>query len=138
MKARIFFISGGLVALSFISGLSSCTKNKGIPGLTSNNKPDTLITGMVSYRNDIVPLMVKYCYGVDGQNCHVSNTNIGANGNFENFDGLKAKVDNGSIESRVLAPDADMPPSYSTGPKPMTANEIEVIRTWVEQGAPNN
>ena len=92
----------------------------------------------VSYLNDIRPILMTYCFGTGPQRCHVTNTNQGANGDFTTYAGIKAKADNGSLEARVLNPLGGMPPSYTTGPIPVTEEDKLKIRYWIDAGAPNN
>ncbi len=116
----------------------ACTKNnkEDLTNNDGNNGGDT-VTDTVYYASDIKPMMVTYCLGVDGQGCHVSVSTTGANGNFENYAGLKAKVNNGSIKRRVFD-SPDMPPNYSTGPTAMTAADLAKFKAWVNQGALDN
>lgn len=106
----------------------SCTSDKGeVP------KPITT----VSYQTDIKPIIQTYCNGQGGQSCHVTPSNQGAPGDFSTYAGLKAKVDNGTIQSRVFNL-KDMPPTYSNGPTALTAEDLETFKTWVNNGAPEN
>ena len=91
----------------------------------------------VSYASDIVPIMQTYCYGENGQSCHVTVSNTGAPGDFTLYEGLKEKVDNNSITARVFNL-KDMPPTYSNGPTALTAEALETFRAWVNDGAQNN
>jgi hypothetical protein len=93
---------------------------------------------VVSYQTDIHPLMVLYCYGQGNQACHVAASNQGANGDFTNYAGLKAKVDNGSIQSRVINANGGMPPSYSNGPQHLAAADRQKLMSWMSTGALNN
>ncbi len=120
---RLFFLA--LVTLCY---LQSCTSDKGeVP------KPVTV----VSYQTDIKPIIHTYCYGDGGQNCHVTPSNQGAPGDFSMYAELKAKVDNGTIQSRVFTL-KDMPPTYSNGPTAMTTDDLEKFKAWVNAGALNN
>ena len=102
-------------------------------------KPDTVQdTVKISYVKDIHPIIVKYCYGTGSQTCHVTPSNQGANGDYTTYAGLKAKVNNGSLVSRVLKPNGGMPPTYSSGPQVLTATELADIQSWINEGAPNN
>jgi hypothetical protein len=95
-------------------------------------------TSQISYQTDIKPFLTLYCLGQGNQACHVSHSNQGANGDFTTYAGLKAKVDNGSIQSRVLNANGGMPPSYSSGPTHLTAADKQKLLSWVSQGALNN
>ena len=50
--------------------------------------------------------------------------------------GIKAKVDNNSLLDRAVT-SANMPPSNSAGPDP-TAAQRNMIKCWIEDGAPDN
>lgn len=91
----------------------------------------------VSYANDIFPIVQTHCFGTGGQSCHVTNSNMGSNGDYTTYAGLKAKVDNGSLQIRALTPGGGMPPSYSNGPQ-LGAEDLRKLRVWVANGAPNN
>lgn len=121
-----FFVYATLVSFLFL--MQACTYYKG-------EVPQPIKT--VSYTTDIVPIMQIYCYGENGQSCHVTVSNTGAPGDFTSYAGLKEKVDNNSITSRVFNL-KDMPPTYSNGPTAMTSEHLEAFRAWVNDGAPNN
>lgn len=79
----------------------------------------------VSYEFHIEPIVSASCAT---PNCHVSGGN--ANGNFETYDGVLAKVNNGSFEEEVIISQS-MPPS---GPLPDC--QLQLIEAWLSQGAP--
>ncbi len=137
-RQHLFMVCGiGILALSVVF---SCTKDKGLPE-TANNEPiDSSRLDSVGYAKDIQPMMVKYCLQFGQQTCHVSPSSEFANGIFDNYQGLKDKVDNGSIMARVLTPGAPnpMPPANTQGPQSLTATDLAVLRKWVDNGAPNN
>jgi hypothetical protein len=61
--------------------------------------------------------------------CHNSGSN---NGDFTSYAGVKVKVDNGSLDRRVLT-DKNMPPSGA-----LSLDNRKKIKCWIENGAPNN
>lgn len=81
----------------------------------------------VSFTEDVFPIIQGNC-AITG--CHVA----GGTGNdiFESYAQIKDKVDNGSLEFRVLEA-KNMPP---TSPLPDCSRAI--IRSWIDAGAPNN
>lgn len=81
----------------------------------------------VSYSADIEPIIQMSCATTA---CHVQGGF--ANGVFEDYTGVKAKVDNGSFRQRVLV-DKDMPPGGSLSDK-----DLAIIKAWLDNGAPNN
>ena len=81
----------------------------------------------VSYSNDVFPIIQMSCATTE---CHSQGGF--ANGIFENYDGLKAKVENGSLRQRVLV-DKDMPLGGS-----LSDEELAILEAWIDNGAPNN
>jgi hypothetical protein len=86
----------------------------------------------VSYTMDIVPIINETC-ALSG--CHVSGGS--GNGDFSTYAGLKAKADNGSLESRALI-QMNMPPSNSSGPTSLSDSQKLIIACWIQDGAPEN
>ncbi len=84
-------------------------------------------TNNASFVDEILPIIRTSC-AVTG--CHVQGGN--GNGIFENYNQIKAKVDNGSFRDRVIV-QRDMPPS-----QPLGDCELDHIRQWLDDGAPNN
>jgi hypothetical protein len=80
----------------------------------------------VSYQNDIAPLISASCAS---SGCHVQGSNSVI---FENYNNVKAKVDDGSFVQRVLV-NGDMPPGT-----PLTDCQIAFIQQWIDNGAPND
>lgn len=101
----------------------SCYKDKE-DLLYGNSNCDTTT---VSFATDILPIIQNSCATVG---CHV----MGGSGNglFENYNQVKAKVDNGSFRQRVIVT-KDMPPS-----SPLSDCQIQHITKWLDNGAPNN
>jgi hypothetical protein len=79
----------------------------------------------VTYTNDVYPIIHTNCV-VPG--CH----GAGATWDYTTYAGLKAKVDNGSFEQRVI-----IQRSMPDGP-PLSAQEIDILKCWLLDGAPNN
>lgn len=92
--------------------------------------PITEIT-VVSFSVDVNPIIQANC-ATSG--CHVPR-GIGP-GTYESYAKIKAAVDNPnnnkSLGNRVVV-QMDMPQS---GPLPQS--QINIIKTWIDQGAPNN
>lgn len=88
---------------------------------------NTCDTVGVSFSNDIMPIIQGNCATIG---CHVQGGT--GNGIFENYAGVKAKVDNGSLKSRVLV-QKNMPPS-----QPLGDCSMSLISAWINAGAPNN
>jgi hypothetical protein len=80
----------------------------------------------VSYANEIFPIIQGNC-SITG--CHIA----GGNGMLlENYNNVKAYVDNGSL-LEVVVTSQTMPPS-----QPLTSCQIEQVESWINAGAPNN
>lgn len=80
--------------------------------------PATLV-----YATDVAPIIANSC-GTAG--CHVTGgTGIG---NFETYEGVKAKVDDGSFENRTFV-QKNMPPT------PLNTCDLELLQAWVAAGA---
>ena len=81
----------------------------------------------VSFSNQIFPIIQGNCSSLGG--CHVA----GGNGMlFENYNNVKAKVDDGSLLEQVVNAQT-MPPSF-----PLTGCQIQQLDSWINAGAPNN
>ncbi|MFY9308839.1 MAG: hypothetical protein WAQ28_07300 [Bacteroidia bacterium] len=117
-----------LLFLAAFCYLQSCTSDKG-------EVPKPVKT--VSYQTDVKPIIQTYCYGQGGQNCHVTPSNQGAPGDFSTYAAIKEKVDNNTFQSRVFNL-KDMPPTYSNGPTALTAEDLETLKAWVNDGAQDN
>lgn len=116
-----------------VAGFNSCTYDNG-----NMVYPSAIANMDISYMNDIKPIMATYCFGLGNQQCHVSNTNQGALGDFTTYAGLKVKVDNGTLKLRAINPAGGMPPTYSTGPFPVSDPDKIKIQKWIDAGAPDN
>ncbi len=80
----------------------------------------------VSYTNVIVPIIQGNCATTG---CHVA----GGNGILlENYNSVKAKVDNGTMLELVVN-SKTMPPSL-----PLTGCQVQQVESWINAGAPNN
>lgn len=84
-------------------------------------------TTSVSFSVDIMPILSTSCATVG---CHVQGGS--GNGLFENYNQVKAKIDNGSFQQRVTV-QRDMPPST-----PLTDCQIKHIEQWILDGSLNN
>ncbi|MES2141186.1 MAG: hypothetical protein V4511_15875 [Bacteroidota bacterium] len=127
MKHSIFYL--WLMLLVTFCYLQSCTYDKGDLPIPIKTAP---------YQTAIKPILITYCYGQGTQTCHVTVSNQGAPGDFTTYAGIKAKVDNGTIQSRVLTSGGGMPPTYSSGPTALSSEDLEKLKTWVNNGAQDN
>jgi hypothetical protein len=130
-----FFKSILLLSLIYVQ---ACTYKKAPEPKNAVTSNTTNLNTAISYSVDIKPLLVTYCLGQGSQSCHVTNSNQGASGDFTTYGGLDAKVNNGTIQSRVFNTNGGMPPSYSTGPTNLSLTDLQKFKDWVSQGAKNN
>jgi len=105
--------------MSFILFHFSCSKDV---GRVKSSLCDSLD---VKYSVDIAPIMIN----CSTPGCHDGTS---APGNFTTYAGVKAKVDEGKMKSRVLII-KDMPPA---GPLPDSL--LQKLDCWIKNGAPNN
>ena len=80
----------------------------------------------VTFSGDIKPIVIMHCT-LTG--CHIPGFTMG---DFTNYDSLKIKIDNGKFFFRVLQ-SKTMPPL-----NPLSAQDLENIRCWMDGGAENN
>jgi hypothetical protein len=113
MKAKYL-----LVAIVLLYAVGSCKKDE--------YKNLDCSTVSAKYGDNIKPIIISSC---TQSSCHEQGS---SNGDFTTYAGLKEKVDNGSLEKRVLY-DKNMP---LTGALPLS--ERKKIKCWIENGAPDN
>lgn len=78
------------------------------------------------YSANIKPIIDGTCLA---SGCHQGGS---ANGDFTSYAGVKAKVDNGSFDNRVIQ-QKNMPLSGS-----LSIDNLKKIKCWLNSGAPNN
>jgi hypothetical protein len=88
------------------------------------NQCDTVA---ITYNEHIEPIIRGQC-AISG--CHVAGGT--GNGIFESYEGVKDKVNDGSLLRRTVV-DRDMPPSG-----PLSDCQIKQIQAWIAEGAPEN
>lgn len=116
----------GMVGLLYFSG---CTFDKSFPDLSN-------YSNVVCFETEILPLIQSNCAQ---EGCH--DANIHAEGyNFSYYDGIMKAVKPGKPNSSKLYEvltgkgEESMPPApYS----PLNSDQINTIKTWIEQGATN-
>lgn len=107
--------------------LSSCYYDKEDELYDEYYAQNSCDTVGVSYAQDIAPVIAGKCATTG---CHVAGGS--GPGIFDNYNGVKAKVDNGSFLNRTTVT-MDMPPSA-----PLSACQIKLVQSWIAAGAPNN
>lgn len=106
--------------------LFSCTYDR-IEVDPCDNLP---INRSISFREDISPILVTTCAI---ESCHVNGFR---RGDFTSYYDVKKRAENGSFEYKITS--GEMPRSNTSGPKTLTACQIELIKKWIKQGAMNN
>jgi hypothetical protein len=92
--------------------------------------PDTTSgTLEVSYSMDVSPIITGNC-----ARCH-DGSNSFIPGIWTNYSDIKARVDNGKFNRKVLDPGFDMP---KDDPALLVDSDRDILRRWVAEGAKNN
>ena len=107
-----------LFIISSLCILFSCAKDK----LNINGEVGT---DEITYQRDaktIIDASCAYAGCHDGAN---------APGNYSAYQGMTPFLNDSKFERRVIER-RDMPPNYSSGPTFLTAEELNIIRCWVE------
>ena len=119
MKKISYYI---LITAFIVTIVAACKKDKGeaAPVVVE-------CTTTISYSVSIVPIVTTKC--ATASSCHKAGS---VNGDYTTYAGLKAKVDNGSLNNRVVVTKT-MP---STGP--LSDADISTINCWIKQGGLNN
>ena len=121
-KSILYAVAFMLMVVSV--SLFSCVKDIGpLPVQKSVTFCDSL---NVKWSTDIQPIIQANC-AFSG--CHSAGASMG---DFTAYAGVKAKVDNGSLNNRVII-QKNMP---SSGPLPNSL--IQKIDCWIQKGAQNN
>lgn len=107
-----------VVLLQIVIGIAGCKKDN------LDNVNCSKINS--KYSADIVPIINANCLS---SGCHDA---ASAGRDYTTYNGLKAAVDNGSLESRVLD-SKTMPPGRS-----LSMDDLKKIKCWINSGAPNN
>lgn len=124
MKKNLFFALGIL----FVFSLSSCYYDK--EALLYPNQTTCTIPPTVSFNTHIVPILQRECTG-----CHSAGI---ANGNIrlDNHAAVVASIANNKLYGSV---------SWTGGVSPMPKGgaklsqcNIDIIKKWIDAGAPNN
>jgi Planctomycete cytochrome C len=102
---------------------------QGAQNLTCESNCDTT---NVTYSGTVKPLLDLKCKG-----CHGTN-NPGGGIKLTNYDEVKAQADIGKLLGSINHSYGFKPMPYPTGSNKLPQCEIDVIRIWVEAGAPNN
>jgi hypothetical protein len=131
MKLR----SDVLAALAVTAGIALAVQ--GGPASVAETNEVVESHAAVSFTSDVMPLMEKYCW-----ECH-SQENAELGLMLDSYEGTMAGSDYGTVvepgdpDGSLLVDmiaSGDMPEDGD----PMPAEELEIIRTWIAEGAENN
>ena len=118
MKPALF-----LSFLLFLN-LAACTNNK-------KDEPKPLPASeceAITYTASVVPIIQQNC---TTPFCHDANS---VNGNFNNYEELKVRVNDGRFKNSVI--DGNTPVMPPTGKLPDA--QIRILQCWLNNGAPKN
>src|SRR5437899_3322057 len=117
-------LSPGVILFMFMAMVSSCKYDQPEPMIVCDT------TVYVTYTNFVSSVLQTNCtfFG-----CHDSGAPPGYD--YTIYAGIKAKVDSGRFQNRVLDI-KDMPSPLSPGPKSLDACTLMKLQKWVNSGAP--
>lgn len=101
-----------------------------LEGCVSHDFPEYVCTETYTFAADIRPIIETKCAITE---CH--NGDMGPDLNWTNFDKFHQRAASGLVKYRVTH--GIMPPSYSPA-GPLSAEQINAIACWSDQGALNN
>src|SRR4051812_1721957 len=136
-------LAAGLIGLAVLIGVpaeSAAAPGDGHPGVP---KPDPTSAGPIRFNRDIRPILSDNCFACHGPDSAKRKAGL----RLDREEGLFGKAENGvpivkgkpqesAAYERITSddPDEQMPPSASH--KKLTPEQKDLIRRWIEQGAP--
>lgn len=110
--------------------LFSCSKEQGELLVAEPPPPPGICdTMVVKFSTHIQPIIQAKCLNLG---CHGTGY---ASGDLQVYAGVKVKVDNGSLNDRLLVK-KDMPPPAAA--VKLSDTELQQVKCWIEKGALNN
>ena len=85
------------------------------------------LPAVVTFADDVNPIIQQSCAIVG---CHISSNPDRVS--LETYDNIKATIDNNGFQTRTFD-NLSMPPAG-----PLSACHIDILKKWIEDGAPNN
>jgi hypothetical protein len=92
-------------------------------------EPDPADTTEVSYQTDIRPILVNNCY-----ECHAQSGSSAIK--LDSYDNLIPYIENGSFLGAIKHENGFLP--MPDGGAQLPAQQIEIIKKWIEAGYPDN
>ena len=128
------------ISISILLALSACQSEQVF------NIPEENPDSPISYQNQIQPIFNTSC---GGTGCHINNRRSGVNlttytqtmnstGSAYGRDIVIAGDADTSPLADILGPDPSASRRMPLNASPLTAEEISLIRSWINQGALNN
>lgn len=119
------------VAAVFILSLAAC-KKENEEALIKKQGGNVCDTTNVTYSADVSSILQSNCYSCHSTSSGIINVNV----NFEGYSNVKMQVDNNNLISAITHAPGYTPMPYNL-PKLSDCN-INIIRAWINGGAPNN
>lgn len=127
MKRNILSLAASLAVIAL-----ACSKSSSDTVTTPPPSPGGCDTVNMKYIANVVPILQSHCY-----ECHGTNTSAGSGGIvLQGYDELKSKADNGQLVG-VITHAAGFPAMPSNKPK-LSDCDINIIKSWINNGAQNN
>lgn len=114
--------------LSFILFFSCSKSNE--EDLTENPGGNTCVTANMRYSTHIQPILQSNCYG-----CH-GNGQVNGGVTLDSHAGVKAVADNGRLVGAITHASGFSP--MPQGAAKLSECNINRIKAWIQDGAPNN
>lgn len=134
MNKILIALAGSMLVFALsCSKDSEDTVNNPDPNDPNNpNNPGNCDTTNRKYSTHVVPILSSNCYS-----CHGANTNSGSGGIvLEGYDNIKPKATSGTLIG-VITHASGFPQMPQGGAKLSDCN-INIIRSWINNGAQNN
>lgn len=125
MSDRVFHLARHLTLTLLVLLTSFCTKDKGTVKVT---EPVAAVKCEPTYNNGIKPLVLLKCATTG---CHVKNFPFG---DFTGYGELKTRINSGKVTVLVFDQKL-MPPANAAK---LTDVELEKLKCWIDNGAPEN
>ncbi|MBD99633.1 MAG: hypothetical protein CMO34_07295 [Verrucomicrobia bacterium] len=123
-----------LVSLCLLLGLGCSYENEeeyfDEINLSTANPSDTTKGDGVTFQFNVNPIIQTNC---TFSSCHRAGAPAFI-GDYTKYSGIKDKVDNGSFKRRVIDQPRDMPRNRP----PLQESQIDQLKAWINDGAPNN
>ena len=129
---KIFIALMGSMLIFALSCSKDSEDEAGNPNNPNNPGGNNCDTANRKYAAHVVPILSSNCYS-----CHGTNTNSGSGGIvLEGYENLKAKATSGTLIGVITH--AAGYPQMPQGAAKLSDCNINIIRSWINNGAQNN